>query len=49
MDALAKTLSAIREAWEPKTTARNLQLSEQRPDLPGDATNLTDEGGRHLN
>jgi hypothetical protein len=34
MDALAKTLSAIREAWEPKTTARNLQLSKQRPDLP---------------
>jgi MAP3K TRAFs-binding domain len=47
MDALAKTLSAIREAWEPKTTARNLQLireaREARSEAPGWVNEIEDE------
>ena len=26
MDAVAQTLAAVRESWEPETTARNLRL-----------------------
>jgi tetratricopeptide (TPR) repeat protein len=50
MDALAKALPAIREPWEPKTTARNLQLirkvRETRNDAPPWASDIERELAR---
>jgi len=47
MDALAKALAAIREPWEPQTTARNLQLireaREARGEAPAWATDVEEE------
>jgi MAP3K TRAFs-binding domain len=47
MEALAKAVAAIREHWEPHTTARNLQLirepREARGEAPPWATEIEEE------
>lgn len=42
-DALAKALSAIREPWEPETTARNLQLIHEAREARGETLSWAGE------
>jgi hypothetical protein len=48
MDALTKALPAIRESWEPKTTARNLQLIRKAREARNDAPPWASEIEREL-
>lgn len=48
IDALGKALAAVREAWEPETTARNLRLIRQARERRGDAAPWAAEVEREL-
>ena len=41
--ALADALAAVREPWEPETTARNLRLIREARERRGDAPSWADE------